>query len=357
MLDAALAAHDAGLGVLPIRADGSKAPTVGSWTSLQWTRAERDQLPAWFPPGCRFGLAVTGGKASGNVEFMDFDEANFGLFVDTAHEAGLGDLVSRLRAGYHETTPSGGHHLAYRCEVIGGNQKLALAPGPDPARPSYKPRVLIEVRAQGGYAIVAPSNGTVHENGGRWEMVSGGFDTIPTITPEERTDLFDFARSFDDMPPAEPRTGRDGQPDPFAAFAANAAADSLRPGDDFRARHGKPDTFRPIIEAAGWTHVYERNGVDHYRRPGKDKGVSATFGVAGTDLFYVFTTATEFDAERGYNPFAVYTVLTHNGDFKAAAKALREKGYGDEPAAETASDTPENAAQPWPVLDEAAYLG
>ena len=360
MLDHAYAAYDAGLSVLPIRDDGTKAPAVREWTALQWERVKRDQLATWFSPGSRCGLAVTGGKASGNLEILDFDDADFDLFIDTAHDADLGDLMARLLNGFHETTPSGGHHLVYRCDTVEGNQKLAEAPGPDPARPTYKPRVLIETRGQGGYAIVAPTNGTVHENGGRWELVSGGCDTIPTITPEEREDLFAFARSFDEMPVEEPRasaatsSSERGYPDAFSTTAGRAG---LSPGDDFRAKHGKPDTFRPILEAAGWTFVYERNGVDHYRRPDKTRGISATFGHAGTDLLYVFTTSTEFEAGRGYNPFAVYTILNHNGDFSEAAKALCAEGYGDKPATETVSGKSENVAQDWPVLDEAAYFG
>ena len=326
ILDAAYAAYDAGLGVLSIKDDGSKAPTIG-WTALQKTRVARERLPSLFPSGRRYGLAVTGGKSSGNIEILDFDDADFGLFVDTAHEAGLGDLVSRLLEGFHETTPSGGHHLVYRCETVGRNLKLAQAPGPDPDRPKFEPRTLIEARGEGGYAIVAPTSGTVHENGGSWELVSGGFDTIPTITPEERADLFDFARSFDDMPPDESRPKNGEQPD-LSAFTTTAAGESVPPGTDFRDRHGKPETFRPIIEAAGWTYVYQRGDVDHYRRPGKGKGISATFGFGGSDYLIVFTSSTAFEAERAYNPFSAYAVLHHGGDFSAAAKALRTKGYG-----------------------------
>ena len=35
-----------------------------------------------------------------------------------------------------------------------------------------------------------------------------------------------------------------------------------------------------------------------------------------------------FEGERAYNKFAVYTILNHNGDFNAAAKALAGQGYG-----------------------------
>ena len=63
--------------------------------------------------------------------------------------------------------------------------------------------MLIETRGEGGFIIVAPSGGPVHPSGRPYVLRSGGFDTIATITPEERSDLFALARSFDQMPRRE----------------------------------------------------------------------------------------------------------------------------------------------------------
>jgi hypothetical protein len=43
---------------------------------------------------------------------------------------------------------------------------------------------------------------------------------------------------------------------------------------------------------------------------------------------YVFSTSTEFEAERGYSKFSAYALLDHGRDFQAAAKALGQAGYG-----------------------------
>jgi hypothetical protein len=69
--------------------------------------------------------------------------------------------------------------------------------------------------------------------------------------------------------------------------------------------------------------------VYRLRRPGKGArgGISATFGHR-PGLFWVFTTSTEFEAEKGYTPAGVYAVLEHNGDFREAARELSRKGYG-----------------------------
>jgi twinkle protein len=64
-------------------------------------------------------------------------------------------------------------------------------------------------------------------------------------------------------------------------------------------------------------------------RPGKEgRDHGATLHVSRR-VFYVFTSSSEFHQGRGYGPVAVYAILNHGGDFKAAARALVGKGYGE----------------------------
>ena len=112
ILDAVYAAYDAGLSVIPIKNDGTKAPPI-KWAAYQSSPASRDQVAAWFARGRYTGFGVVGGKASGNLEALDFDEADFQLFVDTAEGWGLGPLLDRIRGGCEVGTPSGGRHLYY----------------------------------------------------------------------------------------------------------------------------------------------------------------------------------------------------------------------------------------------------
>src|SRR5262249_49783232 len=73
----------------------------------------------------------------------------------------------------------------------------------------------------------------------------------------------------------------------------------------------------------------QRSEVTHWRRPGKNEGVSATTNYAGSGLLYVFTSnGAPFEADTAYTAFAAYTLLTHRGDFSAAAQALQAHGYG-----------------------------
>jgi hypothetical protein len=173
--------------------------------------------------------------------------------------------------------------------------------------------VLIQTRGEGGYLVVAPSNGTVHPSGGAYRLVSGGFASIATISPEERRGLWDLARTFDECP----RPARE-EPTAPASSAGN------RPGDHFNRRA----TWDEILAPHDWVLVHERGGVGYWRRPGKNRGLSATTNHAGSGLFYPFTSSTVFDSERGYSKFACYAILGYGGDFRAAADALGKIGYG-----------------------------
>lgn len=146
------------------------------------------------------------------------------MFRETAEVVGLGELVTRIEGGYADTTPGGGIHWYWRCSEIAGNTKLAARRNPTPENP-HKEDTLIETRGRGGYVIVAPSNGRVHPSGKPYVRLSGGPETIVTITPEERQALFDLAKAFDERPATE--IG--------ASHQRQTVGNIDRPGDDFNA--------------------------------------------------------------------------------------------------------------------------
>lgn len=319
MLEAARAAYAAGICVVPPREDGTKVP-VDKWAQWQARRPEPDQMRAWYGP--RTGLGFVCGEVSGNLELFEFDDrATYDAFKLAAVEAGLAEVVARLEAGYLEDTPGGGVHWFYRCEEIEGNTTLARR------RDGDEVRTLIQTRGEGGYAVVAPSNGKVHPSGKAYRLVAGGPAAIETITAEERADLWELARSFDRMP----RRVMTYEEAPSGAWLE-------RPGDDYA---GRTDWAR-ILEPHGWRAVPGRGEETRWRRPGKDRGWSATTGHDGHDVLYVFTTSSGFEADRGYGKVSAYAVLEHGGDFKAAIAALIERGYGKKETAtgETTAPTP-----------------
>lgn len=313
ILAAAHAAHDAGLSVLPVEADGTKRPAERPWERYQSERMTPAEIERRFADGS-YGLAVIGGLVSGGLEWLDFDDGDiYRAWLAAADAAGLGDLVRRIRAGYEEATPGGGAHLAIRSSEPAGNTKLAARP-----LTGTEQKTLIETRGTGGYAVVAPSNGRVHASGKPYRLVAGSFATIAAVTPEDRRAILALCRTFDERP-----ARNEYQPP-----SDYARPGSERPGDEFRRTHGTLEGWRSILEPHGWQLVYQRGDVGYWRRPGKDRGISATTGHAGTDLLYVFTSSTAFEPERAYNPFTAYAMLEHGGDYRAAGKALHAAGYG-----------------------------
>jgi putative DNA primase/helicase len=314
----ALHCSQAGINVLPIRADGSKRPALHGWRIYQQRRATPGEIHQWF---CRaeHGLAVVTGEISGGLEALDIDSREtYQIWLDRIRDDPvLRPLYERIAGGYLEATPDGGRHLLYRCEDIGRNQALARKVGS--AEQGYQ--TLIETRGNGGLLIIAPSGGAVHPSGKPYTLLSGGIAQIATITPPERSLLLNLARSFDETPLRRPdeRAGY-----PVVSGGPQAAEQGTRPGDLFN----QSAHWEDILCPHGWKLVRRINEMGQWRRPGKQgPGISATTNYASNDLLYVFSTATVFEPERGYTKFTAYAVLEHAGDFSAAARALAEAGY------------------------------
>jgi putative DNA primase/helicase len=253
-LDAALADLRAGLSVIPIRRDGSKAPTC-AWKRYQKLRATEAKLRAWFGHPDPPGIAILGGAVSGGLELLDFDvgaETIYPQWRELVEAERLG-LLAKLSV---VRTPRPGFHIRYRCvEIpIPGNMKLAV----DPDLPEDD-RCLIETRGEGGYALAPGSPAACHKSGGIYEHIEGpSLTDVRTITAAEREILLRVARSFD-------RTAQEER-------AAPAGANN-RPGDDFNRRG--PDWAEILI---GWTEMRSYpDGKRYWRRPGKEgQGWSAT---------------------------------------------------------------------------------
>jgi putative DNA primase/helicase len=313
----ALLGQGLGFWIVPPKEDGTKAPDVDTWRSQGAVRPDEDQIDRWYLQDSRDGVGLVCGAASGNLEAIDFDAVEaYDEFVSTARDLGWGDLIDKIEDGYLERSP-GGVHWLYYCSEIGGNDKLARRSKlPDEMKhPKDRIKTLIETRAEGGYIIIAPTSGAVHETGRPYVLERGSLRSIVTLTPDERRDLLALARTFDQMPE---------QPRQEAPTSRESRQGAGRPGDDFVSR----STWEDVLTPHGWRAVRRTGTETFWRRPGKDRGQSATTNYHGSDLLYVFSSSTEFEAERGYNRFSAYSILEHNGDWGAAASALRTQGYG-----------------------------
>jgi len=319
--DAARAALAAGISIVPPMEDGSKRP-LGAWKPYQQALPSAAQVEAWYGPRPSLGLIT--GAVSGGLELFELDADFYAEFKATAHAVGLGPLLTKIEAGYLERTPGGGWHLLYRCCEIRGNTKLAQRPGPpDPKTGKPTIEVLIETRGDHGYVVVAPSNGKVHPSGGRYELLSGGLEQLVEITGPEREQLWSLARTFDRMPISAKQSPL-GRKMVVRASRPPGKGEGPRPGDDYNDQK----TWDDILILRGWTRLHTSGETTYWRRPGKSDGISATTNHMGSGLLWVFTTSSEFDAERSYDLFGAYVTLEHGGSFEAAAKCLGEQGYG-----------------------------
>lgn len=309
-----------GISVIPIRPDGTKAPALSSWSPYRERIATDAELKQWFDGAGMFaaGIGIVTGSISGDLVMFEA-ETDEGLYAleSAMEDHGLTHiwhkLELRVRSG------GGGTHIYYRCPgACGSNTKLAQKSKADGGKP------IIETRSEGGYAV-APGSGQATHNKGRYMLESGTFESIPILSPEEQDALFCVARTLDErVEEHQPATRTMPSPDRNG---------ELRPGDDFVSRC-TVEQLCELLEKHGWHSRRHTPRSCYLTRPGK----AARDGSSGAVLepnarspvamFYCHTTSTDFEA-GAYNPFAVFAMLEHGGDFAEAASALRSMGYGE----------------------------
>ena len=321
----------AGLSLIPIRTGGAKMPAFNLlprewdederrhkaiWRCYKERHPTRQELRDWYRDSYGdYGIAILGGAISGGLEIVDCDNwevaERWSALVAEEAPGLLGRLVL-------VRSPRPGLHGYYRCEVHGGNQKLARVP--DPKKDNKAPKTIIEIKGEAGYCLAPPSPAACHPTGRCYAFLGArDLTSVPTISPEEREVLLACARRLNcwiepERPGYTPRRDQGGR------------ARGDRPGDDFNARADWGDILTPH----GWRWVRRCGGQsDQWRRPGKARGSSATTNFGGSELLFVFSSnASPFEECRAYSKFHAYALLNHEGDFHSAARALARRGYG-----------------------------
>jgi hypothetical protein len=197
---------EAGLSVVPIRKDGTKRPAVNEWKHLEERLPTADEVKEWWAGRHPPGIAIIGGKVSGNLEQLDFDYLAEAIYPEWCAlvRAECEGLVERLSIVRTPRRPVG-YHARYRLTgmVVPGNLKLASVPN---KKDDGKKVVAIETRGEGGYAVAPGSPATCHENKKCYKHVGGApLTNLAVITAEEREVLIRCARAFDlqvDEPPS-----------------------------------------------------------------------------------------------------------------------------------------------------------
>jgi len=276
-----------------------------------------------------------------NLEGLDFDNVEtpdinvvFNSWIELIQNISP-DLIGKIVI---ERTQHGGYHAIWKCKTIEGNQKVAIRKPTVKelaTNPHSKAVSFIETRGTGGQFVVSPTPGYV--------VIEGDWLSLTPITSDERQILLQCARSFD-LTPQSKSNGNE---------VAYSNSNEVRPGDVFNQKD-QAEALN-LLKEAGWIIVYEKDNVQFLRRPGKDKGISATFSYIAPGIFYNFSTnGAPFEPGRAYTPFSILTLLKYSGDYSQAASDLAYV-YGN---ANTIRLTKNKLETSWPnTLEDAAFYG
>jgi putative DNA primase/helicase len=327
----ARACRAAGISTIPVRCDGSKAPAVLTWDPYKERLATEEEIDGWFGNGSVRGIAVVGGRVSGGLAILDSEYPDFTAAwceLVEAEEPGLVESLPHVRTPGKGGVP--GDHFYFRGPSPVPSGKLAKLTAEEARARTGDPKktTAIEVKGEGGYVLAPGSPLACHESGRPYRHIGGPFiEDVPTLTEEQVRIVLDAARALDHAP---------GPKVEEYHGSAHPATHKARPGDLFN----RIADWRRVLEPHGWALVGSRSGVLYWRRPGKDKGISATSGYcrseAAGDLLCVFSTNAdpltipEGKDHRCFSKFAAYALLNHRGDFHAAAAALARR-FGTKP--------------------------
>jgi len=285
---------NSGLSLIPIT-NGKKTPhyILGKKHTLLDKRSSTSEVKKWLGLGIK-NWALANGAVSMNLVTLDFDEKHYEGLFDLFYKKLSDDQRYIIDKCVISKTINNGTHVRYLTYNPQPTTKLSMRLIGD------KFETTSEVRGQGSYALIPPSDG--------YSIISGDITNIPKIADEIHEEFLDILRTFNEIT-EEPITR-------YESTNTNSFNGS-RPGDIF----SKNTSWNEILEPFGWIE----DSKNHWRRPGKNNngGISATTNYNETSMFYVFSSSAHpFEANRGYSKFHVYTILNHNGDFKKSAKFL-----------------------------------
>ncbi|MCZ2356675.1 MAG: bifunctional DNA primase/polymerase [Bacteroidia bacterium] len=291
----------AGISTLPVRRD-TKAPTVPAFKQWMENLPTKEEIKNFKGDG----IAIIGGAVSDGLVVLDFDN-HYGnahrAMKEWAAMPEVKEILDRYPF-YLERTQRGGYHFAFRCpDEKTRSTKLAMEKTPE----AGKYETLIEVKAEGGYCIVAPTAG--------YTALKGSLLKLPVLSPEERETLLSQAQLFDEKPP-EPKKMK---LKPVSGLPAGQSSGSVY--EKFN-REGAAE-IESLLEQNGFNLYRTTDQNKYYTRPGKTKGVSISYN--GVCVYSFSSNAHPFPFHTGLSNFDTFALLKHNGDEKAAVRELAEK--------------------------------
>jgi hypothetical protein len=236
-----------------------------------------------------------------NMEFIDVDPKNKpGVAQSFLHalQSGWPELYDKLVIDF---TPSGGCHVIYRSEVIGGKSSIAKV------KASPNPLTIIEriSRHNKQYIKISPSEG--------YELKQHNPFEIPFITAEERNFISAIAASFNEIIVPEVKKAEAIREDsPWVVFNST---------HDWK-------WMRNELVDKNWTVYADRENKVLVKRPGDSSQQYSGIIYKDTNTLFLFTSSSEFANEKPYSAFGVYAMFYHETNIGAAMRQLASEGCG-----------------------------
>ena len=245
--------NECGLSIIKIK-QGDNTP-IGEWKKFQARKLNEQEIFNRFSNDTELRIAIICGEISGNLEAIKIANT-LGMAEELFLQyRELPDVQSILNKCVIEKAESGELHIYYRCSEISG-KKQELAMWPKVTKTNNEQVVyetVIETCGEGAYIVCAPSKG--------YTLGQGGFDTISTISTDERETLLSAARTFN-----------------------KKVTEAKVPSDRKKYQAGTPSSLynksdsavkecENLLEKNGW----KRNGGGYWLQPGKQNGISAIY--------------------------------------------------------------------------------
>jgi hypothetical protein len=303
LIDEAYELLSEGFNPLPLK--DNKSPLLPVGHSYLYNKIE--DIDKLFDKAKKIGIAC--GVVSDGFYGLDFD-CHQGQDIKTIFDSFISNpfIQNLINSGLIScySTKSGGYHIYFRYneDVISGT---VLSKYIDKS-------TMIELRGNGQYLCVYPSEGYKHLHG--VELIK-----IKSIDKDVAYGLVDLAKSFT-LVKTDIQTN-DKSDRKWAENWSDSTADgkyNLECGEE----------AKQILVDNGWSYGFNRqDGVEYWTRPNKDvkDGSSATWGHQ-KNMFYIFTSDSSvqpFQNKGAYSPFNILTLLTYKGDWKRAKDDLRKR--------------------------------
>ena len=305
LIKAAKTYLDNGISVIPC--NDNKACCISSWSQYAVEKMKIEAVDTSFSNAKM--IAVICGGVNEGLEVIDVD-LKYAISPDDLWNK----LLAEIRAVCDATFPivqtmNGGYHIYFKCISNSRNSKLASRYATEQEleqSPHQRTKCFIETRSNGGYVIAPPSP--------NYLLKQGSFAHIPILTTEQRDDVIAACKSFNEIEQAPQYSS------PEVETRQNYL---LSPLDDYNRR----DDILQVLTEFGWTIGPKRGDNLMLTRPGKTKGISASFNIV-SKLTYIFTSSTEFEPSKAYMPYQILAKLKYENNFKKLAVSLLGNGMG-----------------------------